>query len=436
MKKLLLLTIPLFLSVFVYGQNYNPFVAQGIVSPSPLLDVASNGTGQLSFIVGNSGDDPLVLVANDSMILTINLSNGVPNNLNPLAALGGSFASYFNWTYNAGSNSYTGVQNQTMPGALDPVTFGAGYITIEYKVTSNSVSSNPQNGFIVTVTPPAYTNTINTVNDDQVSSYTWTIPSCIGQGGADQAACEGGSATMNATASVGGYWTELTGNPGTSTITDPTLENTTITGFSIAGTYTYIWTNGDLCPDTVNVIVTAIPAAPTASVTQQPTCTLATGTAVVSSPAMGSGFEYAVDGGSYQASSTFTGLTPGTHSITVRPTANIACVSPETIVTVNPQPAPPAAPTLSASNVNNPCPSLTVNLNALVTSSLPSGAVLEWYTNNTHSGSAYASPATAGSGTYYAYYVIGGICFSAASTPVTVNVTFCCLAGNIAPITH
>ena len=62
-------------------------------------------------------------------------------------------------------------------------------------------------------------------------------------------------------------------------------------------------------PLTVNA-VPAVPAAPTATVTIQPTCAIPTGTIVITAP-IGAGFEYSLDGGAFQASTTFTGVTPG-----------------------------------------------------------------------------------------------------------------------------
>jgi hypothetical protein len=67
------------------------------------------------------------------------------------------------------------------------------------------------------------------------------------------------------------------------------------------------------------------PAMPTANITVQPTCASPTGTLVVSSP-LGA-FEYALNGGSYQSLTTFTGLVPGTYNLTTRRTADNTCVS-------------------------------------------------------------------------------------------------------------
>ncbi len=87
------------------------------------------------------------------------------------------------------------------------------------------------------------------------------------------------------------------------------------------------------------------PAAPTASVTAQPTCALNSGTITITAP-LGA-FEYSLDGGAYGAATTFTGVAAGPHNVTVRPTADNTCVSAPTALTVNDAPTPPAAPTAS-----------------------------------------------------------------------------------------
>ncbi|MFZ1424963.1 MAG: SdrD B-like domain-containing protein [Saprospiraceae bacterium] len=69
----------------------------------------------------------------------------------------------------------------------------------------------------------------------------------------------GGSVTMSGTGA--GTWTAQAGNPGTATITDDNDPVTTITTFSAAGTYNFIWTNASNCTDTASVTVTAKPDA-------------------------------------------------------------------------------------------------------------------------------------------------------------------------------
>ena len=97
---------------------------------------------------------------------------------------------------------------------------------------------------------------------------------------------------------------------------------------------------------TVNTAPLA-PAAPTASVTVQPTCAVGTGTIVITAPAEGSGYSYSIDGGTtWSASATFAGLNSGNYNITVKETAT-GCISAATTLTVNTAPLAPAAPTAS-----------------------------------------------------------------------------------------
>jgi hypothetical protein len=85
------------------------------------------------------------------------------------------------------------------------------------------------------------------------------------------------------------------------------------------------------------------PAAPTVNTTQ-PTCSIATGIIVVTAP-IGL-YEYNIDGGTYQASTTFSGVTVGSHIILVRRSDDITCISAGTSVTINAQPVTPTAPVL------------------------------------------------------------------------------------------
>ena len=87
---------------------------------------------------------------------------------------------------------------------------------------------------------------------------------------------------------------------------------------------------------------------------------------------------------------------------------------------------PTVAPALGVSTVTNTCPDTTVNLNALHTGTSPEGSTLVWFTNNTHTGAAYATANKANAGTYYAfYYNESGNCYSPASNPVAVNINSC-----------
>ncbi len=153
----------------LYSQNpdgsYNPYVNQGTISPSPLLPVQVNGTGEVSFNLGNTGSDPLDVYTDQYITLTITLSYGVPDNVDPIAAVSGSFAGYFNWDYS--EQTYTATQTSQIPAS------SSGTINIAYAVTQNSLSPG-LNGFNVNISPAPYQTTSNTTDDDFVSSYTYT----------------------------------------------------------------------------------------------------------------------------------------------------------------------------------------------------------------------------------------------------------------------
>ena len=92
---------------------------------------------------------------------------------------------------------------------------------------------------------------------------------------------------------------------------------------------------------------------------------------------------------------------------------------------------PSTAPTLSGTTISNTCPATTANLNSLVTSTAPSGASLVWFTDNTHTGTAYATPTTAAAGTYYAFYFDAtNNCYSPATSGAVVTSNAC----NDAPV--
>lgn len=92
-------------------------------------------------------------------------------------------------------------------------------------------------------------------------------------------------------------------------------------------------------------------------------------------------------------------------------------------------------PPVTENPIFNNCPATTVNLNTQGhVGSYPSTAQLVWYTTPTRTaGSQVPDPTNAGAGIYYAfYYDASRDCYSAASNPVTVNITNCvtCSSGN------
>lgn len=135
-------------------------------------------------------------------------------------------------------------------------------------------------------------------------------------------------------------------------------------------------------------------------------------------------------------------LIPGATSVTYTPSTGAvgttyyyviasnssSCSTPSATAQVNVQPctAGSIAPSVKSA-VSNNCPATTVNLNTQAhTGAVPSGATLVWFTNNTHTGTAYPSPTAATSGTYFAfYYDSADNCYSPASVAVTVTINPC-----------
>ncbi|MGK4567239.1 Ig-like domain-containing protein [Flavobacterium sp. 3HN19-14] len=199
---------------------------------------------------------------------------------------------------------------------------------------------------------------------------------------------------VSATPSAGSYnsgtgvWTIGNLNNGSSATLSMTV--TILETGSKANTATI--SGNEIDPVTTNntVITTPapLPVAPTGSVTVQPTCAVPTGTVVISSPAEGTGFQYNVDGGTYQASATFTNLTPGSHAFRVRRVSDNTSVSSPTSISVNAAPTPPATPTTS-STTNPTCAapnsgSIVFNTQAGVEYSINNGSTYQ--ASNTFNG--------------------------------------------------
>ncbi len=151
-----------------------------------------------------------------------------------------------------------------------------------------------------------------------------------------------------------GTWT-LIRMPGGVTTTG-TGTSTTITGLE-PGTWTYTVTNASGCTSvpTENIIIMPVPAVPSVPVivsTEQPTCSIATGTVYLSGlPVTGTwtltlfpGLTITTGTGT---TATVSEVEPGTHYFTV--TNSDGCTSPASAnFVINPQPLTPAVPTVGA----------------------------------------------------------------------------------------
>jgi len=119
----------------------------------------------------------------------------------------------------------------------------------------------------------------------------------------------------------------------------------------------------------VTIIVNALPVAPTASVTIQPTCTQPTGTIIITSPT--TGLTFSLDGSAYAAypAGGYTLVPPGPHTLTAQNASN--CISAVTNVTVNPVPNGPTAIAATPSNATCGQSNGTITLGAVTGGTAP-----------------------------------------------------------------
>jgi hypothetical protein len=223
----------------------------------------------------------------------------------------------------------------------------------------------PAAGITYSIDGTTYTNTTGVFNSVAPGNYNVTVKNAAG-------------CISSATAVVVNAAPSAPAAPTASVTTQPTCTTTTGTitvsapapaagiTYSIDGT-TYTNTTGvfnSVAPGNYNVTVknaagcissaTAVvvnaaptaPAAPTASVTTQPTCTTTTGTITVTAPAPAAGITYSIDGTTYtNTTGVFNSVAPGNYNVTVKNAAG--CISSATALTVNAAPTAPAAPTAS-----------------------------------------------------------------------------------------
>lgn len=169
MKKILLTLLLCFsLSLYSFGQLYNPYVDSGSISPSPMAFAQQGGSAMFSFVFGNDGTADIDFTINQEMKINVSLIRGIPNRTNPAQAVSGPMAHYFTWTYDAFGQTMVGTQNKTIP------TNTSGLITIDYRATSNSTAASPQNGFNINIVPSPQVNGINNLSDDNTSQFSYT----------------------------------------------------------------------------------------------------------------------------------------------------------------------------------------------------------------------------------------------------------------------
>jgi len=178
------------------------------------------------------------------------------------------------------------------------------------------------------------------------------------------------------------------------------------------------------CESVTPVTIAPLPppiAAPLAVITKQPDCIDQTGTIVVTSPLMGTGYEFSINGGTYQASSTFSSLAPGSYDVRAKGKTSICASEPITLI-INPVPANPLPPEI----LFNPLaeceesPAQTLNANDAIT--VEAGTTITWYDQPT-GGKLIAMPILNKAGTvkYYAE-ALRENCISLSRTEITLTI--------------
>ena len=244
-----------------------------------------------------------------------------------------------NTTYTATASNTTGITYSVSPVGAGTINSSSGVMDWSSSFSGTATITASAAG----CNGPQTNNQVVTVNPN--------LPASVSIGASASTICPGTSVTFTATPTNGGgspsyQWkvngsNVATGNPFTTT---SLVHNDVVT---------VVMTSNATCPTgspaTSNAITITVisPASPTISITAQPTCAAPGGTIDIVSP-LGSAYEYALNGGTYQSSPTFTGLAAGNYSATVRLAASPLCVSsPSSSQTINSNPSPlPAAPTV------------------------------------------------------------------------------------------
>ena len=192
----------------------------------------------------------------------------------------------------------------------------------------------------------------------------------VGAGAITQPTCAVATGSVTLSGLPAGNWTI---NPGAIAGNTAT---TTISGLA-PGTYNYTVTNAAGCTSlpSANVVINAQPATPAAPTVgagaiTQPTCAVATGSVILSGLPAGN---WTINPGAIAgntATTTISGLAPGTYNYTVTNAAG--CTSlPSANVVINAQPVTPAAPTIGAGAITQP--TCAVATGSVILSGLPAG---------------------------------------------------------------
>ncbi len=244
-----------------------------------------------------------------------------------------------NYRWNLGGAPISGATASTYTATA------AGSYTVT--ITNSSGCSFTSNAFALTI------NALPTANITGTSTF-----------------CTGENTLLTSNAAAGsGTITNYRWNLGGVPISGATAASYTA---AAAGSYTVTITNSNGCSFTssaVTITVNALPVAPTASITVQPTCIQPTGTIIITSST--TGLTFSLDGTAYTSypAGGYTFVSPGPHILTAQNANN--CISNVTNVSVNPVPNGPTDVATTTVNASCGLSNGTITLGSVTSGTAP-----------------------------------------------------------------
>jgi PKD repeat protein len=197
------------------------------------LGTTSGGAASVCFVQSASGTYSFVYTVTGGCSDTINVVVATKPNAGADAVACGGTCMTITGTVNTGT--WTALSSNATGATLGSTTLGVAQVCF-------TPTASGTYGFIYTV--GSCSDTMQVVVSPQPNA------------GADKVTCyNNGNGTVNLSATGVGTWYAPSSNPGTSIITNAHFPTTTVTNFSTAGTYAYLFIKGS-CADTMNVVVT------------------------------------------------------------------------------------------------------------------------------------------------------------------------------------
>ena len=414
---------------------------QSTLTKTAYINVAGQPAAPATTGASVCGSGPVVLTATGATGSEFYRWYTAPSGGNPLAGVSGG--SYTTPSLSGTTMYYVAVANTAgcesdrttvtatvlpVPTAIltpsGPLSFcEGGSVTLSVSTdigTSYSWSNGASAAAITVGTAGNYTVTVSANGCSNAASAPVTVYQLPAvSAGADQAICEGATATL--TASGATYYSWSTGATGNTISVSPSAD----------ASYTVTGTNGNGCSASATASVT-VNSVPSVSVTLAPATIVAGATATLNATTSAAGASFSWSGAALSAATgasvTAAPAAAGSYTYTATATSTGGCTSEAAyaVLTVSAGCVTPSLPVVTATNICNGSGTATLSASG-------GGAgvsTYNWYTTSTASGSpvpfftgsVYVTPVLTMSKAYYVTAVAGPGCESARKA-VTANVT-------------